>query len=598
VGQQPTGGPWHGPGRARRVGRARLTRLPLACSAARASGPGPVTVVTCEPRGTHRSRRSQLSGWQDDAKVAGGPSVGREVRGGYDARPPGVAGSGLRATAAAGVAAESVAPWAADPGAADGSGRGWGPARLEAAVDELVGVDLNGYGVDGLQQLLRGLSPQLRRLEGARARITAALAAREETAGASGGRGRAERRAERFLVEELQLDPGDAKRATQTGRRLNGAPVTAAALAVGDIDERHAAVITDTLRKLPSDVRDRAEADLLALARRAPAKDVAREGRRRIAHADAATAEREDARRRTRRAASWRRQEDGGLRLSLLAYGVDAEVAEVALNALLPAPSADDRRSHDQRRADALTGMFRTLLDHGDLPTVHGHRPHVHVTVDLATLETFEGVAELGSGEVVSLAEAAHLIGDSALTRFVLDLDRAAVEASVTSRTVPHALWRALVVRDGGCSWDGCDRPVSWCQVAHGNVPFAAGGALRLDDCALLCGEHHRRFDGGGWRMDTTGGTVTYERDEDRPGVVEYARRLREQDHSAGPDHPGRPQPQPPDRVTEAKPPGPVADRGTQAVGAPAGRTDEGPRDRAVGRGGPEPPGPGRVDDL
>jgi HNH endonuclease len=72
----------------------------------------------------------------------------------------------------------------------------------------------------------------------------------------------------------------------------------------------------------------------------------------------------------------------------------------------------------------------------------------------------------------------------------VLDVGR-------TTRTIPPALWRALVVRDGGCVVEGCDRPVGWCEVHH-QVPWSQGGPTNLENCELRCWRHHRAVHEGG----------------------------------------------------------------------------------------------------
>jgi hypothetical protein len=75
---------------------------------------------------------------------------------------------------------------------------------------------------------------------------------------------------------------------------------------------------------------------------------------------------------------------------------------------------------------------------------------------------------------------------------------------------VPAGLWAALIARDGGCAWPGCDAPPAWCQAAHGNTPYRHDGKLKLADAALLCLRHHRRFDHDGWTLHIEGTTVTF----------------------------------------------------------------------------------------
>jgi hypothetical protein len=58
----------------------------------------------------------------------------------------------------------------------------------------------------------------------------------------------------------------------------------------------------------------------------------------------------------------------------------------------------------------------------------------------------------------------------------------------------------ALLVRDGGCVFPGCDRPLAWCE-AHHLVHWLHGGPTDLENLALLCRAHHRAVHEGGWRL-------------------------------------------------------------------------------------------------
>ena len=59
------------------------------------------------------------------------------------------------------------------------------------------------------------------------------------------------------------------------------------------------------------------------------------------------------------------------------------------------------------------------------------------------------------------------------------------------TRTVSPALRRALVVRDGGCVYAGCDRPPQWTD-AHHIEHWADEGPTCLPNLCLLCRRHHR----------------------------------------------------------------------------------------------------------
>jgi len=69
-----------------------------------------------------------------------------------------------------------------------------------------------------------------------------------------------------------------------------------------------------------------------------------------------------------------------------------------------------------------------------------------------------------------------------------------------TTRVVQPAQRVALAVRDGGCVFPGCDRPLAWCE-AHHLVHWLDGGPTDLDNLVLLCRAHHRAVHEGGWRL-------------------------------------------------------------------------------------------------
>lgn len=66
--------------------------------------------------------------------------------------------------------------------------------------------------------------------------------------------------------------------------------------------------------------------------------------------------------------------------------------------------------------------------------------------------------------------------------------------------TVPSRVRAAVVARDGGCRFPGCDAPAGWSDVHH-IVPRARGGDHRAENLVLLCRRCHRRVDTRGWRI-------------------------------------------------------------------------------------------------
>jgi hypothetical protein len=77
---------------------------------------------------------------------------------------------------------------------------------------------------------------------------------------------------------------------------------------------------------------------------------------------------------------------------------------------------------------------------------------------------------------------------------------RQPLEVGRATRVVQPPQRSALAVRDGGCVFPDCDRPLAWCD-AHHLWHWVHGGRTDLDNLALLCRAHHRKVHEGGWRL-------------------------------------------------------------------------------------------------
>ena len=69
-----------------------------------------------------------------------------------------------------------------------------------------------------------------------------------------------------------------------------------------------------------------------------------------------------------------------------------------------------------------------------------------------------------------------------------------------SSRAIQPAQRSALTVRDRGCVFPACARPLAWCD-AHHLCHWLDGGPTDLANLALVCRAHHRAVHEGGWQL-------------------------------------------------------------------------------------------------
>ncbi|GIF20396.1 hypothetical protein Ate02nite_31260 [Paractinoplanes tereljensis] len=237
---------------------------------------------------------------------------------------------------------------------------------------------------------------------------------------------------------------------------------------------------------------------------------------------------------------------NGQVRLSGRLSTAAAATVKAALDPLChPSRDAgsDQPRTPEQRRADALVDICALALRTGDLPTTGGEPPQVVVTIPIETLrntppsdpETPTVVppatpgakpggpaagrgprsgspattckpaanrdpaappqagrsALLDDGTPVSASDARLMACDALVIPAVLGTDGQVLDVGRARRLFTGPIRRALILRDGGCSFPGCDRPPAWSE-GHHIVPWADGGVTALSNACLLCRHHHR----------------------------------------------------------------------------------------------------------
>jgi hypothetical protein len=173
-----------------------------------------------------------------------------------------------------------------------------------------------------------------------------------------------------------------------------------------------------------------------------------------------------------------------------------------------PRPSSEegpDQRTPAQRHGDALVEVLRLAADTGQLPSEAGDKPHLLVTIPLQALRVGLGTALLDGAGLVDAASARRIACDCKLAPVVLGANSEPLDIGRGSYTVSTAQRRALIVRDGGCAFPGCDRPHRWCA-GHHIAHWADGGPTDLNNLVLLCGRHHRLIHHSDWECAIVNG--------------------------------------------------------------------------------------------
>ena len=174
----------------------------------------------------------------------------------------------------------------------------------------------------------------------------------------------------------------------------------------------------------------------------------------------------------------------------------DGEVLLAQLTALLPSresyTDSAEAPTRPMRQADALVRLTTITANHGELPANGGDRPHATITLDHETLTTGLGrVISLGTGEHLAPSVARRIACEANIIPVVLGTDSQPLDVGRQTRFFTGAVGRALVLRDQGCVFPGCDAMPAACH-RHHILPWWQGGATSLDNGVLVCAFHHR----------------------------------------------------------------------------------------------------------
>ncbi|MFC4080233.1 HNH endonuclease signature motif containing protein [Amycolatopsis samaneae] len=326
----------------------------------------------------------------------------------------------------------------------------------------------------------------------------------------------------RLLCETLHLPFAEAKARVARAVALNGtqdlttgeqppiAPATALAAVEGAVGAAQIDKILGVLGKLPTTLpvgeRDEAEKILAELARTAGPREIDKAGARLLAQLDPDGPEPKNPDPKPFRPEfSIAPHRDGGHQIKAR---VDDETS-ARLRAMMdplakprPATEAEgrDTRSPWERRGHAFSELVRMWAEHPDLPTQAGEATHIVVTVGLEELRTGIGQATLDPHGEITAAQARRLACDAKIIPMVLGTHSEPLDVGRAHRLATPAIRRALIHRDRGCAFPGCEAPASQCT-AHHIAYWAHHGETKVDNLVLVCSIHHKVIHRSEWEV-------------------------------------------------------------------------------------------------
>ena len=351
-------------------------------------------------------------------------------------------------------------------------------AALRDVVDELAGLDPAELSDSALACELLALRAQMDRQEAVFARLVAA--AHQRGIGAADGAASTPA----WLRSRTGMREGDARAAINAGETVELLAETGAAWRDGVISSGAAHTIVGARVDGHDEQLRACEPALLDLARRNDFRSLRRASAhfRKLALAEGTEPG-------ARNGVYLSRTYEGITVVSGELEDTAAETVLTAIHAFTDPPSDDDHRTGAQRRAAALVRICEVALAH----LADDRRPsaQVSVVVDWATLTTGRPGRHDGAFTgPIHPRDLERLLCDCTVSRIVTGPDSLPIDVGRSRRTIPPAIRRAVIARDGGCRFPGCDRPPGWCQIHH-TRPWMHGGCTAVGELVALCDHHH-----------------------------------------------------------------------------------------------------------
>ncbi len=184
----------------------------------------------------------------------------------------------------------------------------------------------------------------------------------------------------------------------------------------------------------------------------------------------------------------------GSLKADITLDALGGELLSTAIDAAHAQMSFETGTSLSERRAAGVVGVCRFFLENH--ATLHHRlgRPHAIVTIPISTLrgDSEATTATLASGAVIDGATARQLACDAGISRKITGPASEPLDVGRSTRSIPAAIARQLLIEDVHCRWAGCESPAWTCEGHHVRFWEAPHyGETKLTNLVLLCWHHH-----------------------------------------------------------------------------------------------------------
>ena len=299
-----------------------------------------------------------------------------------------------------------------------------------------------------------------------------------------------------WLAWRCALTPRAAREHVRVARRLRELPLIHDAFACGELSYAK-------VRALTRVADENSEEELLELARHLTASQLERAVRayRRVSAGEAQALA--DA---AHLGYCW--DEDGALVIRARLTPEDGarflRALEASRDLLREGAWEEERGSAEPRpavrrptNAESLAAMAELALGSTSEGRAGGERYQVIVHVDEGA--GAGGGCALEDGPAVATETAERIACDASVVE-IRERDGEPLSVGRKRRTIPPAMRRALLARDRGCRFPGCEnrRFLDAHHVRH----WARGGETKIGNLVLLCGRHHRLLHEGGYALE------------------------------------------------------------------------------------------------